>query len=236
MITIRSLRYLILACLVISLPVQPAGWFNTLPTWKKVGVSVTALIVLDVVLAIIAVNCHEWFKGKFDYRTIVMDRPADLPPDATPDQELSAVVKLMLNRNVDPNFRPNACTGFFVKKPSQTGYTRGVVLIPTRWANFFYHIPSSYTAKNIVERAEIFDTYDYVHGQKSINGAALTNLMNYHKNQAAIAEKAHQFSFQTQCHSEKDIHTANFNPGISDIIGAYAAEEDRDVHEIEELA
>jgi hypothetical protein len=56
--------------------------------------------------------------------------------------------------------------------------------------------------------------------------------MNYHKNHAAIAEKTHQFSFKTQCHSEKDVHTAHFNPNISDIIGSYAAEEDRDVREI----
>jgi hypothetical protein len=216
MIITKNLRHLILACLVISMPAQSMGWFDSM--WKKLGLGVAATAALIVIIgAAISLRTER-------YVDIELARPPELPVNATPRQEISSTFKAMLDQGVDFNFNPKKCTYFFIKD-----CTNGIGLMPV----------SANRARNLLERCintSITENHTFLGGplQGFVPYSELVHLIDDHarkKNSAAIAEHVHQFNFQTQCHSESGTHTANFNTGVSDIIGAYAAERDKDTYE-----
>lgn len=231
MITLQSLRHFILACLVISLSTQPMGWFDT--TWKKLGFGVAAAVLVGVMYR------YKKYQEKYGSQTIVINRPPELPLNTTPDQEVFHTVKAMLDHDVDPNFRPHAHTYFFIN-----GYRRGFWILPLGKGDL--------TVNNLLERGVIAQkvgrndicryrftpiqcNFRFWRDDPDFIAAGLVRLMDdhtYKRNTNAIAKRVNQITFQTQCHSESDTHIANFNQGVSDIIGQYTAEKYRDARTI----
>jgi hypothetical protein len=234
MINSKKINGLILALLIISTPAHPTGWFDT--TLKKVGVCIAAIAAGIVINRMLDYALLRYFYRNED-TIIELDRPPELP--ASPQQEFyfvptsnQSTVKAMLDQGINPNVKLSKPTYYFIK-----GCNTGICILPVATDDGANNIRQRFrfAGRNRWKR-DIFFRYDEPKYHQHFIDAGVIDLVEKHtykKNQAAIAEKTHQFSFQTECHSEKDVHTANFNSGISDIIGAYAAENNRDVHDIE---
>lgn len=239
MIATQSLRYLILAILIVTLPTHPMGWLDS--TWKKFGVGVAAVTALAGIAYWVKI-----FMKEHRSQIIELNQPIDLPAESTDTQVTHSVIQAMLNNEIDHNnFRPNAYTFFKIK-----GHNKGFLLFPL-------DLLTKGKAQNLLERGTIAEInpadgrpyyrethippgahYDYPnikgwflyldgcrYKRHVIETPGLIELMRDHihkKNTTTISKEVFDHPQQIE----------QFPTGITDIIGAYAAEKSRYVQAI----
>ena len=215
MISSRQIKGLILASLMLSTPTYPAGWLDT--PWKKVGIGVAAFAAY---LAIVGGITYAILRYKYNARLfskVTLDRPADLPIDSTPEQQVMSTVKILLDRGIDHKTNPDRYTQYKIK-----GCRFGFQLLPTQ-------------ANNLLDRGRISE--DRTIGTALTNSRSMPELIELveehtrKKNQAAIAERIQQINFSQDVPEGYDRPDIT-DPDISDLIASYATEKERDVRDI----
>lgn len=189
--------------------------------WKKFGFGVAAVATCAVICGGLT---YAYLRYKFGDLSIYSEKEFDRPPELlyipSRKQQVINTVKIMLDKGIDHNTHPNKRKYFIIK-----GFRFGFGLLPMQ-------------ANNLLDRGMIIerDWNGFVHRYQNPHPSYRNNpdftqipelieLVENHthkKNAAAISQKIFEHPREIK----------RFNHNLTDIMGAYAAEVDRDVRDI----